>query len=125
MWLPLGLPLHYLQAPREQKPKQKMGFILHEIHIQDFICRSSRLGVFYKIGILENFAKFTVKHPCQGLFFNKAAGVSYFNTYKFYNIFFLCLYIKNTKIWKCNITFNLERSCVLVASVEIKIHSLT
>ena len=28
-----------------------------------------------KKGVLRNFAKFTVKHPCQSLFFNKVAGV--------------------------------------------------
>ena len=27
-----------------------------------------------KIGVLRNFAKFTGKHPCQRLFFNKVAG---------------------------------------------------
>ena len=30
--------------------------------------------VFYKKGILKNFAKFTGKHLCQSLFFNKVAG---------------------------------------------------
>ena len=92
MWLPLGLPLHYLQAPREQKPKQKMGFILHEIHIQDFICRSSRPRVFYKIGILENLAKFTVKHPCQGLFLIKLQE-SAISTPISFTISFFCAYI--------------------------------
>ena len=33
--------------------------------------RSSRLEVFYKKGVLRNFAKFTGKHLCQCLFFNK------------------------------------------------------
>ena len=32
--------------------------------------------VFYKKGILRNFAKFTGKHLCQSLFFNKVAGDS-------------------------------------------------
>ena len=31
--------------------------------------------VFYKKGVLKNFAKFTTKYLCQSLFFNKAAGV--------------------------------------------------
>ena len=30
--------------------------------------------MFCKKGVLENFTKFTVKHLCQGLFFNKIVG---------------------------------------------------
>ena len=40
------------------------------------IMKSSRLEVFCKKGVLRNFAKFTGKHLCQGLFFNKVAGLS-------------------------------------------------
>ena len=36
--------------------------------------RSSRLEAFYRKGVLRNFAKFTGKHLCQSLFFNKAAS---------------------------------------------------
>ena len=36
--------------------------------------RDSRPEVFYKKGVLRNFTKLTVKHLCQSLFFNKAAG---------------------------------------------------
>ena len=36
--------------------------------------RSSRPEVFCKKGVLRNFAKFTGKHLCQRLFFNKVAG---------------------------------------------------
>ena len=36
--------------------------------------RSSRPEVFCKKGVLGNFAKFTGKHLCQSLFFNKVAG---------------------------------------------------
>ena len=32
------------------------------------------LEVFYKKVVFESFAKFTGKHLCQGLFFNKVAG---------------------------------------------------
>ena len=32
-------------------------------------------GVFCKKGVLRNFAKFTGKHLCQRLFFNKVAGL--------------------------------------------------
>ena len=34
--------------------------------------RSSHSDVFCKKGVLGNFAKFTGKHQCQSLFFNKA-----------------------------------------------------
>ena len=35
--------------------------------------RCSRPEVFYKKGVLKNFTKFTGKHLCQSLFFNKVA----------------------------------------------------
>ena len=38
--------------------------------------RGSRPEVFSKKGVLRNFAKFTGKHLCQRLFFNKVAGGS-------------------------------------------------
>ena len=38
------------------------------------ISRSSRPEVFCEKGILRNFAKFTGKHKCQSLFFNKVAS---------------------------------------------------
>ena len=36
-----------------------------------FMSRSSRLEVCCRKGVLRNFAKFTGKHLCQSLFFNK------------------------------------------------------
>ena len=36
--------------------------------------RTSRPEVFCKKGVLRNFTKFTGKHLCQSLFFNKVAG---------------------------------------------------
>ena len=36
---------------------------------------SSRPEVFCKKGVLRNFTKFTGKHLCQSLFFNKVAGL--------------------------------------------------
>ena len=39
------------------------------------IDRSSHREAFCKKGILKNFAKFTGKHLCQGLFFSKVAGL--------------------------------------------------
>ena len=40
-----------------------------------WIFRSSRPAVFYKKGVLNNFAKFTGKHLCQSLFFIKLADL--------------------------------------------------
>ena len=37
--------------------------------------RSSRTEVFSKKGVCRNFSKFTRKHLCQRLFFNKVAGL--------------------------------------------------
>ena len=37
--------------------------------------RSSRPEVFCKKSVLRNFAKFTGKHLCMSLFFNKVAGL--------------------------------------------------
>ena len=37
--------------------------------------RSSRPDVFCKKDVLKNFAKFTGKHLCQSLFFNKSTGL--------------------------------------------------
>ena len=36
--------------------------------------RSSRSGVFRKKVAIRNFTKFTGKHLCQSIFFNKVAG---------------------------------------------------
>ena len=42
------------------------------------IFRSSRLQMFYKVGVPKNFAKFTVKLLCRSLFFNKVASQTFF-----------------------------------------------
>ena len=39
------------------------------------ISRSNRPDVFCRKGVLGNFAKSTGKHLCQGLIFNKVAGL--------------------------------------------------
>ena len=39
-----------------------------------FIFRSSHQSCSILNGVLRNFAKFTAKHLCQGLFFNVVAG---------------------------------------------------
>ena len=43
--------------------------------IKDFFFRSIHRRCSIKRGVLENLAKFTGKHPCQSLFFNKVAGL--------------------------------------------------
>ena len=43
--------------------------------IYSLICRSSHLEVLCKKGVLKYFAKFTGKHLCQSLFFNKVVGL--------------------------------------------------
>ena len=43
--------------------------------VPNLIYRSSRPEMFCKKGVLRNFAKFTGKHLCQSLFFNKVAGL--------------------------------------------------
>ena len=49
--------------------------IVNIFHISIFI-RSSRPEAFHEKGVLRNFTKFTGKHLCQSLFFNKVAGLS-------------------------------------------------
>ena len=44
--------------------------------IRDAKLRSSCPEVFFKKGVLRNFAKFTGKHLCQRLFINKVAGLA-------------------------------------------------
>ena len=51
--------------------------------------RSSQPEVFCKKGALKNFSKFTEKHLCQGLFFNKVAGLG------------LQLYLKKETLAQC------------------------
>ena len=44
--------------------------------IKNLHFRSSRPEVFCEKRVLRNFSKFTGKHLCQSLFFNKAAGAA-------------------------------------------------
>ena len=50
--------------------KQHLTNISSSIHEK---VRNCRPEVFYKKGVLRNFTKFTGKHLCQSLFFNKVA----------------------------------------------------
>ena len=42
----------------------------------NFVLQKQPPEVFYKKGALTNFAKFTLNHLCQNLFFNKVAGLN-------------------------------------------------
>ena len=46
-----------------------------DTNLEEKIFRSSRLEVFCKKGVLRYFTKFTRKHLCQRLFFNKVASL--------------------------------------------------
>ena len=45
------------------------------LYLRTSMDRSSRPEVFCKKGVLRNLTKFTGKHLCQGLFFNKVSGL--------------------------------------------------
>ena len=47
--------------------------LMHHKRIMN--CKTSRLEVFCRKGVLRNFAKFTGKYLCQCLFFYKTAGL--------------------------------------------------
>ena len=50
-----------------------MSFVLvNHLFVSDLL-QKQLSEVFCKKGVLQNFAKFTVKHLCQSLFFNKVA----------------------------------------------------
>ena len=68
-------------APSADHPQFPSSIFMYSFYPQ-FSCNamseSSRPEVFCKKGVLRNFAKFTGKHLCQGLFFNKVAGLRLF-----------------------------------------------
>ena len=51
------------------------NFSFHWWLIHPLRLRSSRQELFCKKGVLRNLSKFTGKHLCQSLFFNKVAGL--------------------------------------------------
>ena len=59
-------------------------------------CRSSHGRCFVRKGVPRNFSKFTGKHPCQSLFFNKVAGVRPATLKKTLAPVFSCEIAKNT-----------------------------
>ena len=67
----------YSRNAKFLKPRSDKSAITPiEKHFKLYITfRSSRLEVFCKKDVLENLAKFAVKHLCQRLFFSRAAGL--------------------------------------------------
>ena len=73
---------YYLNIKKAKVSSEKAGIELwikinnqlsFENHISFFCWKASEAEVFCKKGVLRNFTKFTGKHLCQNLFFNKAA----------------------------------------------------
>ena len=68
----MKIVLEYRRAYNCLSQKQSSAEVLQNGVYQSF--KSSCPEVFCKKGVLKNFAKFTGKHLCQSLFFNKVAG---------------------------------------------------
>ena len=64
----------YVKAHRNVYQKYRISYQFYYVILGSNL-RGSRLEVLYKKGVLRNFTKFTVKHLCQSLFFNKVAGL--------------------------------------------------
>ena len=56
-----------------------------------FYYRSSHQRCSVKKGVLRNFAKFTGKHLCQSLVFNKVTVYLWINNLKCYKVCFYCI----------------------------------
>ena len=55
---------------------RKMSYINRNESVFKYFMRQKQPPeVFYENGVIKNFAKFTGKHMCQSLFFNKVAGL--------------------------------------------------
>ena len=61
--------------------------------------RSSRPEVFCRKGVLRNFAKFTGKNLCQGLFFNNVAGLTLASDENIQYLHKLFVYLKSPILW--------------------------
>ena len=85
------------------------------------ISQSSYPDVFCKKGVLRNFTKFTGRHLCQSLFFNKAAGLSPATLLK-KRLWHRCFFYEFCKI--SNNTF-CYRTPLVAASVKSYYHSST
>ena len=117
--------LYYLQS--SQLPLQFWDRLSHDAIVshQD---RSSHQRCSVKKGVLRNFAKFTGKHLCQRLFFNKVAGDSSSKhpiTWCFI-AFVVAPEIERTETTAFILWFNLQPSTFLVIeSFRIKVFFIT
>ena len=71
----------YQKRPSDGPSDRIIGSYVTKNIFSYFYCvaigSSSRPDGFCENGVLRNFAKFTGKHLCQSLFFNKVAGGEY------------------------------------------------
>ena len=98
------------------------------MHIQHILYRSSRPEVFCKKGVLKNFTKFTGKHLCQSLFFNKVAGLRPATLLK-KRLWHRCFPVNFVKflrtpfyiehLWRLLLTFNMNTSLDLVLCTSL------
>ena len=71
---------YFLKSNFQKARKQRyagwcMKFVCYRfMSLDECILRSSHQRCSIKKGVLRNFVKFTGKHPCQSLFFNKVAS---------------------------------------------------
>ena len=72
----MRLCLAYKMASRTPKRRIQENLFVEDLQTasSETPDRSSRPEVICEKGVLRNFAKFTGKHLCQSLFFNKVAG---------------------------------------------------
>ena len=66
---------HSMFIPFKSHLNSKQGSLIFLLSGSWSLVRSSHPEVFCNKGVLRNFAKFTGKHLCQNLFFNKVAGL--------------------------------------------------
>ena len=72
------VPFFIYSVLHETKHHLLMKHIKNREDLMQSIIRSSLPEVFCKKDVLRNFTKFTGKHLCQSLFFNKVAGLCNF-----------------------------------------------
>ena len=73
--------------------------------------------VFYEKGVLWNFTKFTGKHLCQGLFFNKVAGLTPATLFK-KRLWHRCFSVIFTKFLRTPFSQNTSKRQLLVFQVK-------
>ena len=78
--------------------------------LEDTLDRSNRLEVFFKRGVLENFAKITGKYLCQSFFFNKVAGLKPVNLFRKI-LWHRCFPVKFTNFLRTPFLYKTSRGC--------------